>query len=1377
MNKLMKKKVDFIIHIFPSDLEPTGYPSNMEIKTSTNIYILNKYSFKDYPEFDIKILVNDNYQLSEEQKMNLLQSQKQFFYSFDQIMELKMNNIDFYIVDEIKLGKILSKITNQNFNLSVSKLFLLEQEEQNLLYFSDENKFISFPIISEEESFTKEQIKFANFNQNGMINTIVVQNVENIQENINNDNNDILLIDDNKLKIIQSLILIYANEKEIIKLYNKGIFDLKDYYLINKTWINKFKELFYYNEIINIPEINNINSFDECLQNLETLTSLNEIMNIYNKINFNPFSLSMLNIYPNFERSGNFGEYFYPTNFIITKKPLFDLIKNFTNISINFDYKINFGKLSLCIRTGDNPKNIYIYNYNTNNNTFNIIGIIEFFADNWKYIYSKYFTKYTFVNYLKNKKINLNIINQKQNLFSSDNKHFGFVYLLQKLKSLINERENRFDDIGHVRSKYDVKSYNPANNLRNKKNIQNNMINIQPVRNTQFIEQNIQLTQPIELNNQNIQPIKQDNLNIQPINQNMLPIQNNNLQKQENNNIPIINNDNLIINEEKSQIIKSLILLYGNEKEIIKLYTYGIYHLKKYHFVNKTWLDKFKEIFHYNEIIEIPTINQISTFNECIQNLDQILSLNEIKAFSSKINLDISPLSQIELTPENKISGEYEQFNFPVNFIIIHESILNLLKQYSNNYINPEYEINYGKSSLCIRWIYDPNKIYFYNYINQSYNLIGIFEFFENIWKYIYEKRFSKNLFSQYLMEKQINLNIINQQQNFFSTTNKHLGYITLTSYIKENITIKGNINRNDNMDNKNDFKSIYQNLLMSLNTLKHNILYLPDIEIIQKLFDLNKIINLPIFVIETQKLQYCIETINKSNNNINDFSFCLSETDIKSGDILSETIKYSFINEDIVKYFKIPNINNLKGFIFVNNQSSFIFYPQQKYLLKILNYNKNTFNIKIISKPGIIQELPKIAVNNSPISMPFIKKPYTLGLENSGEICYMNATLQCLCNINKLRNYFMDNNIYNKYILPKPAPLSKSFGEVVRKIWSETNEIYYSPHEFKNIIFQMNPFQIKDEKNLIIFLLENLHKELNNPQQNQIKIDDINLKNISNELSQFRQNYYSQNYSIITQIFNYEYCNVLKCQNCEFKKYTYNAMNIIEFHLEKIKNFNGFSSLCLKDCFDYNQQPKLLSGLNLVNCTNCLCNSDYVSYNKLNTCPEIFIIVLNRGINIELNIEFSFPMNISLDEYILDKTNKSSYYLIGVIVYLKQGNFAAYCKSPVNGEWFYYFDTIITKCNNNFENEIKRNAHVLFYQKIKKKFITFIYDGTKGYYDYYDDNKILNEAYNEFRNLNLWAPKVAKLFIMNQNMKMLDQNKSLISNGVNNGDTIIIQI
>jgi hypothetical protein len=92
-------------------------------------------------------------------------------------------------------------------------------------------------------------------------------------------------------------------------------------------------------------------------------------------------------------------------------------------------------------------------------------------------------------------------------------------------------------------------------------------------------------------------------------------------------------------------------------------------------------------------------------------------------------------------------------------------------------------------------------------------------------------------------------------------------------------------------------------------------------------------------------------------------------------------------------------------------------------------------------------------------------------------------------------------------------------------------------------------------------------------------------------------------------------------------------------------------------------------------------------------------------------------------------------------------------------------------------ENLIQENVHVLFYQLMKKKCINFIYDGTKGYYDYCDDNKTLNEAYNQFRNLNLWAPKNATLFIMNQGMKMLDQNRSLIYNGINDGDTILIQI
>ena len=240
--------------------------------------------------------------------------------------------------------------------------------------------------------------------------------------------------------------------------------------------------------------------------------------------------------------------------------------------------------------------------------------------------------------------------------------------------------------------------------------------------------------------------------------------------------------------------------------------------------------------------------------------------------------------------------------------------------------------------------------------------------------------------------------------------------------------------------------------------------------------------------------------------------------------------------------------------------------------------------------------------------------------------------------------------------------------------------------------------------------------------------------------------------------------------------------MNIIEFPLEKIRlhkqnlNPNGFSFVNLYDCFEYNQQPKILNGINQIYCMNCLSNANAILFNNLYTCPEVLTIILDHGKNFEFNIEFSFPLNLSLDKYVLDKECNSNYDLIGVLSYLNQSHFVAYCKSPINGEWYYYDDNIKINCNNNIESQLQTDAYILFYQRRKKKCINFIYEGIKGFLDYSNDNKLLNDAYYEFRNLNLWAPNIAHLFLMNKNMKKLNPRKSLIYNGISNGDTILIK-
>ena len=113
--------------------------------------------------------------------------------------------------------------------------------------------------------------------------------------------------------------------------------------------------------------------------------------------------------------------------------------------------------------------------------------------------------------------------------------------------------------------------------------------------------------------------------------------------------------------------------------------------------------------------------------------------------------------------------------------------------QYSNSGISSEYEINFGISQLYIRLKYDLNKIYCYNYQNNSFNLSCIIELLADIFKEIYDRHLSKKPFTQYLNEKQINLGILNKKQKLFSSGKKLLGYIYLPSPI---------IYKNDNASN-----------------------------------------------------------------------------------------------------------------------------------------------------------------------------------------------------------------------------------------------------------------------------------------------------------------------------------------------------------------------------------------------------------------------------------------------------------------------------------------------------------------------------------------------------------------------------------------------
>ena len=151
--------------------------------------------------------------------------------------------------------------------------------------------------------------------------------------------------------------------------------------------------------------------------------------------------------------------------------------------------------------------------------------------------------------------------------------------------------------------------------------------------------------------------------------------------------------------------------------------------------------------------------------------------------------------------------------------------------------------------------------------------------------------------------------------------------------------------------------------------------------------------------------------------------------------------------------------------------------------------------------------------------------------------------------------------------------------------------------------------------------------------------------------------------------------------------------------------NQSMINSVNLDDCFRYNQKIEHFTGENAMYCNTC--RGQFPAYNQtvLSTGPEILIIILNRGKGIEFKVKCEFALQINLYEYIEMKNTGYMYDLVGVVTHLGEsdssGHFIAYCKSPIDKNWYQYNDDLVFPVNN-FVNDVINYAmpYILFYQK-----------------------------------------------------------------------------
>ena len=219
--------------------------------------------------------------------------------------------------------------------------------------------------------------------------------------------------------------------------------------------------------------------------------------------------------------------------------------------------------------------------------------------------------------------------------------------------------------------------------------------------------------------------------------------------------------------------------------------------------MNKSLIDKFKLIYHYELIHNILSIHNITNINQALQNMKFFFSLNEIKSHKNMINTDITSFSQLNLAPNTQTYGIY---NFPINFVIMHKLIIKQIVNLIMNFFDDSYyNIQIGISSLFLKSTYDTKKIYIYKYNNNLFNIMAVFDFFNDIWKDIYNKYLSKITLEEYLNLKKIDINKKNQKQKILNSMGVLLGYIYLISLSGQNGNTTQNIYDNGIINNINN--------------------------------------------------------------------------------------------------------------------------------------------------------------------------------------------------------------------------------------------------------------------------------------------------------------------------------------------------------------------------------------------------------------------------------------------------------------------------------------------------------------------------------------------------------------------------------------------